>query len=92
MRTLNKHPDWHNQPLRLSEEERQNPKMIFASFFETYHLEEVREMLWNWMVEIVSSNRSIAQEGRQRNDHIYFYENMEALVEAAFLLNRQNNI
>jgi hypothetical protein len=44
------------------------------------------------MVEIVSSSRSISQEGQQRNDHIYFYEKMEALVEAAFLLNQRTDL
>lgn len=92
MRTLNKHPDWHNQPLRLNEEERQNPRIIIEQFFESYHLQEVREILWNWVVEIVSSSRSIAQEGIQRNDHIYFYEKIESLVEAAFLINQRTDI
>lgn len=92
MRSLNKHPEWHNQPLRLSEEERENPRITIEQFFECYHLQEVREILWNWMVEIVSSSRSIAQEGRQRNDHIYFYEKLETLVEAAFLMNQRSDL
>jgi hypothetical protein len=92
MRSVNKHPEWHNQPLRLSEEERDNPRVIIEQFFESYHLQEVREILWNWMVEIVSSSRSIAQEGRQRNDHIYFYEKIETLVEAVFLINQRSDI
>ena len=91
MRTLNKHPDWYNQPLRLSEEERENPRLIIENFFESYHLQEVREILWNWMVEIVSSSRSIAQEGKQRNDHIYFYEKIETLVEAVYLMNQRSD-
>lgn len=92
MRSVNKHPEWHNQPLRLSEEERENPRLVIEHFFESYHLQEVREILWNWMVEIVSSSRSIAQEGRQRNDHIYFYEKIEQLVEATFLINQRSDI
>jgi hypothetical protein len=92
MRALNKHPDWYNLPLRLNEEERQNPRLIIENFFECYHLQEVRETLWNWMVEIVSSSRSISQDGQRRNDHIYFYEKMEALVEAAFLINQKTDV
>lgn len=91
MRSLNKHPDWYNQPLRLSEEERINPRLVIENFFESYHLQEVREMLWSWMVEIVSSSRSIAQDAKQRNDHIYFYEKIETLVEAAFLMNQRSD-
>jgi hypothetical protein len=92
MRSLNKHPDWYNQPLRLSEEERQHPQLVIENFFESYHLEEVREILWSWLVEIISSGRSISQEGQQRNDHIYFYEKIEALVEATFLMNQRTDI
>ena len=92
MRSLNTHLDWHNQPLRLNEEELKNPRLTIENFFESYHLQEVRQMLWNWMVEIVSSSRSISQEGQQRNDHIYFYEKMEALVEAAFLINQRTDL
>lgn len=92
MRSLNNHPEWHNQPLRLSEEELKKPRLIIENFFECYNLQEVRQMLWNWMVEIVSSSRSISQEGQQRNDHIYFYEKMESLVEAAFLINQRTEV
>jgi hypothetical protein len=44
------------------------------------------------MVEVVSSSRSISQEGQQRNDHIYFYEKMELLIEAAFLINQRSDM
>ena len=91
MRSLNNHPDWHNQPLRLSEEELKNPRLIIEYFFECYRLQEVRQMLWEWMVEVVSSSRSISQEGQQRNEHIYFYEKMETLIEAVFLINQRTD-
>jgi hypothetical protein len=47
----------------VSEEELQNPRLTIENFFECYHLQEVRQILWNWMVEVVSSSRSISQEG-----------------------------
>src|SRR5215471_11820975 len=86
MRTLNKHPQWHNQPLRLTDQERKNPVMVIQEFFDSYHLEEVRQLLWTWMVEVVTSQRSIANNPRDRNNNIFFYEKIEALVEAAFIL------
>lgn len=92
MRSLNNHPEWHNQPLRLSEDELNNPKLTIENFFECYRLQEVRQILWTWMVEVVSSSRSISQDGQQRNDHIYFYEKMELLIEAAFLINQRSDI
>lgn len=92
MRTLNKHPDWYNQPLRLSKEELVDPRIIIENFFETYHLEEIREILWDWLVEVISSERSISLEAKQRNDHMYFYEKIELLVEAAFVINKRTDI
>jgi len=92
MRSLNTHPDWHDQPLRLNEEELKNPRLIIDNFFENYHLQEVRQTLWNWLVEIVSSSRSISREGQQRHDHIYFYEKLEALVEAACLTRNRTGL
>ena len=55
MRTYNKHPQWYNQPLRLSDEQKQDPVLVIDDFFESYHLNEVREILWNWLVEVISS-------------------------------------
>jgi len=91
MRTLNKHPQWHNQPLRLNDEERKDPVLIIDDFFDCYHLQEARQLLWDWMVEIVSSHRSIASDPQERNNHIFFYEKMEALVEAALIIRRKHH-
>lgn len=59
-------------------------------FFDSYHLEEVRQILWSWMVEVVTSQRSIASSPRDRNNNIFFYEKIESLVEAAYLLQVKN--
>lgn len=89
MRTCNHHPQWHNQPLRLNEEERQNPMLVIDEFFECYHLNDAREILWKWTVEIVSSPGSISSEALERSNHIYFYEKIEALIEASYILKNQ---
>lgn len=86
MRTCNHHPQWYNQPLRLNEEERQNPMLVIVEFFECYHLNDARDVLWNWTVEIVSSSGSISSEALERSNHIYFYEKIEALIEACYIL------
>jgi hypothetical protein len=91
MRTCNHHPQWYNQPLRLNEEERQNPKLVIDDFFESYHLNDAREILWNWTVEVVSSPGSISSEALERSNHIYFYEKLEALIEACYVMKDQIN-
>lgn len=89
MKTHNNHPQWYNQPLRLNEDQRQNPILILDDFFECYHLNEVRELLWNWFVEVMSSPHGISIDPHERNNHIYFYEKIEALVEASFIIKKK---
>jgi hypothetical protein len=91
MRSHNHHPQWHNQPLRLTDEQRKDPVLVIEEFFTCYHLQEVRKILWDWTVEIVSSHRSIASDPRERNNHLYFYEKIETLVEAALIIQRKQH-
>lgn len=86
MRTCNHHPQWHNQPLRLTAEETENPVLVIKEFFQCYHLNDVRDILWNWAVEVISSPGSISSEALERNNHFYFYEKIEELIEACFVL------
>jgi hypothetical protein len=88
MKTLNANPQFQNQPLRLTPAQTQNPNLVITDFFECYHLNEVREIMWQWLTEVVSSPRDSANDPHERNNHMFFYEKMEALVEAAWILNR----
>jgi hypothetical protein len=88
-KTYNKHPQWYNQPLRLTKEQKQDPLQILNEFFQCYHLNETRQILWEWLTEVVSSSRSISIEGLDRNNHLYFYEKVEEVIEAAFVLKKR---
>ncbi|MBO9203360.1 MULTISPECIES: hypothetical protein [Niastella] len=85
-KTYNKHPQWYNQPLRLTKEQKNDPLLVLDDFFECYHLNEVRQTLWEWLTEVLSSQRSIAIEPLDRNNHIYFYEKIEAIIELAYVM------
>lgn len=85
-KTYNKHPQWYNQPLRLTKEQIKDPLPVLDDFFECYHLNETREILWEWLTEVISSQRTIAIEPLDRNNHIYFYEKIEEVIEAAFVM------
>jgi hypothetical protein len=89
MKTYNKHPQWYNQPLRLTKEQKHDPLPVLDDFFECYHLNEVRQTLWEWLTEVLSSHRSISDEGQTRNDHLYFYEKIEGIIEVAFVLKKK---
>ncbi|OQP62766.1 hypothetical protein A3860_25975 [Niastella vici] len=85
-KTVNNHPELRNTPLRLNEQERNNPNLVLLEFFLCYHLNDVREIIYGWMVTVVSSPASISADPHERNNHIFFYEKIEQLVEACWLL------
>jgi hypothetical protein len=89
MRTCNNHPQWYNQPLRLTEEQRRNPMLVVNEFFECYHLNDVRDLFWKWLVEVLSSPGSISAEALERGNSIFFYEKIELLIEACYMLMKQ---
>ena len=85
-KSYNNHPQWYNQPIRLSEEQLNNSLLVFDDFFQGYHLNETREILWQWLTAVISSPGSISSEPLERSNHFYFYEKIEELIEAAFVM------
>jgi hypothetical protein len=79
MKTYNNHPQWHNQPLRLSKKDIHNPHRVFEDFFDNYHLQDVRHITWKWLAAVISSPGS----------DIFFYEKIEKLIEAALVIHRR---
>jgi hypothetical protein len=90
MRTCNHQLQWCNTPLRLNEEEMKDPLMVLKEFFECYHLNDTRHILWKWTVEVLCSQGSISSEPLERSNHLYFYEKMEALLEASYIIMNQS--
>ncbi|OQP59255.1 hypothetical protein A3860_38025 [Niastella vici] len=88
MKTCNNHPQWYNEPLRLTEEQTNEPTLALDDFFQCYHLNEVRQTLWQWVVAVISSAGSVSDDHHERNNHLYFYEKMEMLVEANWIMRR----
>lgn len=85
----NKHPQWYNQPLRLNKEQRTNPLLVLDDFFQCYHLNETRQIFWDWLTEVVCSPRSISTDPHERSNHMYFYEKMEELIEASYIITKR---
>jgi hypothetical protein len=91
MKTFNFNPQLQNQPLRLNEAQTQYPESALDEFFEWYHLQDTRPILWQWLTEVLSSPRESNCDPHERNNDIFFYEKLEALVEAAWVMRRGNN-
>jgi hypothetical protein len=89
MRTVNTHPAWVNQPLRLTEEEKQNPYVVVEEFYTCFHLQDMREILWDWLVAALSCEHSAYNTGYARSNLIFIYEKLESLIEASSEINKR---
>ena len=85
----NLHPEWYNTPLRLNEQEKSDPVSVLQEFFQSYHLNDIREILWAWTVTVVSSPNSFSNDHHERNNHFFFYEKVEQLIEACWRIYSQ---
>ena len=85
-RGFNLHPQISTQVLRLSRDERENPYLVLHEFFECYHLNDGRELLWKWFAEVITSDGVISDSARGRSDSLLFYQKVEALIEANYLI------
>lgn len=88
MRTVNKLEGWENVPLRLSKEEKQDPYGVLDEFFSCFHLQDLREVLWDWLVAALSAESGAYNTGYTRSNLVFVYERLELLVEAAYTLHR----
>ena len=76
---------------RLDQDKKDNPLLVLHEFCDSYHLQEVRKTLWEWLVTALGKNHSIYDEAKERSNLFFFYENMEELIEAVYLLHQQKD-
>ena len=70
----------------LSKEEQQDPIAVLHVFFDCYHVKDLHEVLWDWLLAALSTDSGIYDRGRERSNLIFLYQKLETLVEAAYLL------
>ena len=86
MQPFDLHPEFYNQPICLTEEEKQNPLAVIENFFGDITLLELRKHLTNLLeVALVSSN-TIYDEAIERVAVLCFCKQLEKLEEATSLL------
>lgn len=86
MRTFNKLPHWQDQLLRLTEADKQNPCFVLDDFFSFFHLQDMREILWDWLTTALSTDSGRYSTAFERSNLLFAYEKLELLVEAAYLM------
>ena len=89
MQPFDLHPEFYNQPIWVTEEEKQNPTTVIENFFGDISLLEVRQHLSNMLEVALVSTNSIYTEPKERNEALCINKELEKLVEAAWLLNKR---
>jgi hypothetical protein len=82
-------PGLFDQVIRLGEEERKTPLMVLERFFEDYRLHECRHHLWTMVQACLTTDNEVFNEPTERADLLLRYEDLEKLVEAAWLLREE---
>lgn len=84
-------PEFFDRPIRLTDEESENPHTVLHDFFTDYSLKELREILQANAEVCVTSDLYPYDTGERRADLLYFLHKTEILFEAAFLIAKVNH-
>ncbi|WP_276482667.1 hypothetical protein [Paraflavitalea pollutisoli] len=71
---------------RLNPKDISQPANVITEFFTNYHLQDLREALWEWLVTGLTSTNNY-QNGSSRSNLIFLYDQLEKLIEAIYLQN-----
>lgn len=70
----------------LSPEEVENPAQVLLEFFEFARLHQVKEMLQDIRNSVLTKRFTHLNYTREEDDLTYFFEKLEKLIEASYLL------
>src|SRR5690349_24718674 len=91
MRAFDHHEAWEMKPRRLTLEEIENPDIVFDELFQYASLPELRWYLWEGTKTLVTGNFNTLRT-RDRHSLIYFYEQLEKLIEITHVLYEQKKV
>lgn len=82
-------PEFYNQLIRLSEEQRANPYDILEGFFCDYKLSELRNLLREMLETCLTTDEPPFGVAERRADLLLYIPKMEELLEAAYIVAKQ---
>jgi hypothetical protein len=88
MNSLDHHEAWEMKPRKLSIEEIEHPEKVIEEFFEYAHLPQVRWYLWEGLKTMITGSYA-HQKSRDRSSLIYFYEQIEKLIEVTHVIHER---
>lgn len=80
---LTGYPEWHENHLKLSVSEMDDPHCVLNYFFDCYNLPDIRTCLKELL------NDSLRAEGVIGSNHISTYDDIEKLIEAAWIIHQK---
>jgi hypothetical protein len=86
------HSEFFNQPIPLTEEQHEKPSTVLDDFFIDYSLSEVRDILSTNAEVCLTCDIHPYDAGEKRADLLQFQKKLELLLEAAFLIAKQQPI
>lgn len=78
---------WDNLPLRLSNEEISRPYEVIHDFFSAFEKHRTITILQRWLYSVCSNKKC----KESPSTLLFFYEKIEYLIEAAYLISQLNN-
>jgi hypothetical protein len=75
-----------NRIIHLTAACQDNPLLVFQRFFEDYHLNELRNDLWDWLYATLSDDNDTYNNYKERDDVLFLYYRLLELGEAGLIL------
>jgi len=85
------HPAFYNQPIPLTSDEKAAPREVLLDFFQNCPFSEIRRLLWQSVEAALALPHSAFDEAAERQSLLWFYRSVEEVLEAAYLLSREQN-
>jgi hypothetical protein len=77
-----------DSPLRLTPGQMKDPIRVLADFFGGFDLEDTRDLMWFLVSRVVCLGDEDLDEV-SRSDILMYYEEVERLIEAAYLIRQK---
>lgn len=82
MHNFELHPEFYNQPILLTEEEKKDPLPVIKQFFDDIKLIEVRIYLYNLLEVALTRPNTIYDDASERDAVLCFVKELEKMAEA----------
>jgi len=76
----------NSTPQVLTEMEKENPELVFESFFENFTMNDAREQLQEALKLVIQKRFRFRMYSIEEDNVRFFFEKLEKMVEAAWLM------